>query len=70
MTVIDAVEILQSRIRQFLDILRHLDARLKDAVLLHSDELIHGAEDRIGLCRDEPFADTETVHACALQEEG
>ena len=68
--VIDTVDILQPGIRQFLDVLRHLDARLKSAVLLHGDELIHGAEDRIGLCRDEPFADTKAVHACALQEEG
>ena len=32
--IIDTVDILQSGIRQFLDVLRHLDARLKNAVLL------------------------------------
>ena len=67
--VVDAVEILQPRICQFLDILRHLDARHECTVFLHGNELVDCTKDRVGLRRDQTLAHTKAVHARSLEEE-
>lgn len=64
--VVDAVEVLETGIRDFLDIFRDLDARREVVVLADGRELVDGAEDWFRLCRDQALADAERIDAGAL----
>lgn len=64
--VVDAVEVLETRIRDFLDVLRDLDARREVVVLADGRELVDGAEDRLRLRRDQALADAECIDAGPL----
>lgn len=64
--VVDAVEILETRIRDLLDVLRDLNAWRKMVVLADGRELVDGTEDWFRLCRDQALADAERIDAGAL----
>ena len=67
--IIDTPYALLPRIRDLLEGLGHLDLREADLIPIHRHQLIHRAEHRIALRRDQPLADTEGIDARALLEQ-
>ena len=69
-TAIEAVELLEVRCRDLADVLADLDLGDDIAVLvLHRDELIDAAEDRLALGGNETLADAEGVDLRVLHPE-
>ena len=65
--VIEAVDLLEMRGGDLFDVLRHLDLGDDLAVfVLNRDQLVHAAEDRLGLGGDEALADAKGVDLRAL----
>lgn len=67
--VIDPEDLLSSGIGDLLNRLGDLDLRNLYTVVLNFGNLINCTKDRVGLCRDHAFTDSEAVKAAALRND-